>query len=288
MKRIIFVDDDKLNIGQFASRFHDAKAYNVEIVSRLECLDQVLQKGECDFAFVDLMMDPGEVDVPTGFSPEQVGLLVAAMIKSKYPRAFVMILTGSYSVDLEYIASLAYVDRAAHKRNITPADVESLVSGVGQGDEVQRGRPQTMFIGSSVEGLAIAEALQSNLDYALESTIWSQGVFGLSDGTLEVLVRASENFDFATLVLTPDDLVRKRGKKTWQARDNVLFELGLFMGKLGRHRTFIVHERGVQIDLPSDLAGVTPATFSRRTDGNLRSALGPVSTQIKLAVGGQE
>jgi Predicted nucleotide-binding protein containing TIR-like domain len=92
-------------------------------------------------------------------------------------------------------------------------------------------------------------------------------------------MRAVGGFDFAILVLTPDDLVERRGAQGQQPRDNVLFERGLFMGRLGRERTFIVHGRGVELNLPSDLAGIQPATFARRGDGNLRAALGPVTTR---------
>ncbi|QRK06734.1 nucleotide-binding protein [Archangium violaceum] len=141
-----------------------------------------------------------------------------------------------------------------------------------------------IFIGSSVEGLPIAESIQLGLDYDAECTIWSQGVFGLSGGTLESLSRAVEEFDFAVLVLTPDDLVQKRGKTRSSPRDNVLFELGLFMGALGRERTYIVYCRDVPIDLPTDLAGVTVASFGKRTDNNLHAALGSVCTQIKSAI----
>lgn len=96
---------------------------------------------------------------------------------------------------------------------------------------------------------------------------------------------ASSKFDYAILVLTPDDLVTVRDSATQQPRDNVLFELGLFMGKLGRERTFIVHGQGLDLKLPSDLAGVTAATFAKRSDGNLRAALGPVSTRLKTSMG---
>jgi len=141
-----------------------------------------------------------------------------------------------------------------------------------------------MFIGSSVEGKDIAEHIQSGLDYDIEPTCWHQGIFGLSDGSLESLVRAAQDFDFAALVLTPDDLVIKRGSEKGSPRDNVVFELGLFMGALGRERTFIVYNRDEQIDLPTDLAGVTPAIFASRSDNNLQAALGPVCTRIKQAI----
>jgi predicted nucleotide-binding protein len=150
---------------------------------------------------------------------------------------------------------------------------------------VKLGKPR-LFIGSSVEGLRVAEALQLNLEYSAEVTLWSQGVFGLSLGTLEGLVGDAESFDFAILVLTPDDVTTKRNQPGNTPRDNVLFELGLFMGALGRERTFIVHPRDVTMDLPSDLAGVTCATFERnRQDGNMQAAVGGPSTKVKETIG---
>lgn len=143
-----------------------------------------------------------------------------------------------------------------------------------------RVRP-SVFVGSSAEGLKIAKALQVLLDDACEVTIWSQGVFGLSQGTLESLVHALDQYDFAILVLTADDLVTSRETSSSAPRDNVLFELGLFMGGLGRERTFIVYDRTASLRLPSDLAGVSAATFEPHASGNLQSALGAAATQVE-------
>ena len=147
--------------------------------------------------------------------------------------------------------------------------------------ERQRPIRPSVFIGSSSEGLKIARFVQVELDRACEVTIWSQGVFGLGEGTLEALVRAVNEFDFAILVLTPDDLVESRGAEKQAPRDNVLLELGLFLGALGRKRTFEVHDRTANIKLPSDLAGVTPATYEPHASGNLRAALGAPCTLIE-------
>src|SRR4051794_30612749 len=97
-----------------------------------------------------------------------------------------------------------------------------------------------MFIGSSAEGLRVAQELQAELEHDVEATVWSQGVFGLSGGTLETLEARSHEFDFAVLVLSPDDLISKRETSGHVPRDNVVFEAGLFMGALGRRRTFLV------------------------------------------------
>jgi hypothetical protein len=138
-----------------------------------------------------------------------------------------------------------------------------------------------IFVGSSTEGLKYAKALQQNLDHTMEVVLWSQGVFGLSGGTLESLVEKLESVDFAALVVTPDDLIYSRGTTQPAPRDNVLLELGMCIGTLGRERSFLVFDRTSEIKLPSDLAGITPATFQPHTDGNAQAALGAACTQIE-------
>lgn len=113
-----------------------------------------------------------------------------------------------------------------------------------------------LFIGSSSEGLAIARELQAEVDQQCQPTVWSQNVFVPGGTTLGDLLAASQNFDFAALILTPDDSVISRGEQAMAARDNVIFELGLFLGALGPRRVFIIHPRGEDLRLPSDLAGV--------------------------------
>ncbi|AUX28447.1 DNA-binding protein [Sorangium cellulosum] len=149
-----------------------------------------------------------------------------------------------------------------------------------------RFRTPRVFIGSSAERLSIsiAEELQSGLQYVAECTIWTQGVFGPSTNVLDDLVCRARDSDCAIFVLTPDDLVAKRGQVGKAPRDNVVFEVGLFMGTLGRGRVFIVCNRDVRIDLPSDLVGVTVVSYGERTDSNLSAALGPVCAQLKKKI----
>ena len=142
----------------------------------------------------------------------------------------------------------------------------------------------SVFIGSSSEKHRIAEAIQANLERDCDSVVWSQGVFGLGQGTLESLVEVADSFDFAVLVVTAEDMLTSRGEEQEAPRDNVLFEIGLFIGVLGRRRTFVVVDTARQIKLPSDLAGVTLAGFQVRDGGSLQAALGPCCFQIKQAI----
>jgi len=68
-----------------------------------------------------------------------------------------------------------------------------------------------LFIGSSVEGLPVAYAVQSNLEHGFEATVWTQGVFELSKVTLESLIEALDTFHFAVFVFTADDILILRG-----------------------------------------------------------------------------
>ena len=140
-----------------------------------------------------------------------------------------------------------------------------------------------VFIGSSSEGLEVADALQELLEPLSEATVWTQDVFKPSRTTIESLALAVRKYDFAVLVMSPDDLVRKRSHEAPTPRDNVVFELGMFTGALGRDRAFFVHCRTAPPELPSDLLGIEALTYSERTDGNLKAALGPVASRLKRA-----
>jgi Predicted nucleotide-binding protein containing TIR-like domain len=143
----------------------------------------------------------------------------------------------------------------------------------------------SVFIGSSTEGLKIARAVEYQLQHDAEVTVWNEGYFGLSHTTLETLVNSLERFDFAILILTPDDFVVSRDIPMTSPRDNVMFELGLFMGHLGRSRTFIAYDIESKLKIPSDLAGVTAAVFrGSRIDENIIAAVSPACTIIRETI----
>jgi predicted nucleotide-binding protein len=192
-------------------------------------------------------------------------------------------ITATFGAAGDFMARLTvlgrdFVDEGGFDRSNSP------IPTVQQAARITSMQKPRIFIGSSVEGHRIAEHIQLGLEHEAECTLWSQGVFGLSTMTLNGLLQARTDYEFAVLVLTPDDLVHKRDKIKSSARDNVLFELGLFMGALGPERTYVVYCRDNELDLPTDLAGFTAATFANRNDGNLQAAVGPVCTRIKNAI----
>jgi Predicted nucleotide-binding protein containing TIR-like domain len=75
---------------------------------------------------------------------------------------------------------------------------------------------------------------------------------------------------FAVVLLTPDDTGAPIGDATKtqeRARQNVILELGYFIGKLGRGRVCSIYVRGVE--LPSDLHGVLWVAYDKNGDWRL-------------------
>ena len=143
-----------------------------------------------------------------------------------------------------------------------------------------------VFIGSSSEGLDLAYAIQENLAVDAEATVWNQGVFEPSKCTLEALEEGLDQFQFGVFVFSQDDLLTLRKERYSADCDNVLSELGLFVGRLGREQNFIVIPKDASdFRLPTDLLGLATLTFdSKRRDRNLSAALGPTCRRIVEAM----
>ena len=138
-----------------------------------------------------------------------------------------------------------------------------------------------IFVGCSSEGLSVAEELQYGLSNCSDTVLWNQGTFEPGEHGLASLDKALHKYDYAVFCITPDDLTKLRGNEVFEPRDNVVFEAGLFMGRLGLDRVLLVVNRNDWPSLPSDLKGVTVVTWRDFADGDLRPALAPAILDIR-------
>lgn len=139
-----------------------------------------------------------------------------------------------------------------------------------------------VFIGSSTEGVDLAQHISSRFRrLRTVPKCWTNGVFEASKTTIESLVAISGECDFAILVLTADDVTVSRSKAKPSPRDNVIFELGLFMGALGRERTIVVAPPGIELKIPSDLLGVTMVRYKARPRDPRKRLQEPIRELIK-------
>lgn len=145
-------------------------------------------------------------------------------------------------------------------------------------------RKPRIFLASSVEGLNVANAINESLDYDAEIVHWKDG-FNLSSYTIDSLMEKSRTVDFAIFVFTPDDVSTIREQSHIVVRDNVLFELGLFIGSLSKERCFIIKPRGIDLHFPTDLLGLTPADFEgNRSDNDLTQAVNSPCNKVRKEI----
>jgi hypothetical protein len=145
-----------------------------------------------------------------------------------------------------------------------------------------------VFIGSSTEGLLVAEAVFANLSRETEPTLWTNQIFTPGSYPLESLSDAIRNHSFAVLVASPDDELAKRGLSGPSMRDNVMLEFGLFAGAFGRRRVFFICPDQPPLSIPTDLVGLAVATYdaarAARSDSDRAAAVQPACAQLRDAI----
>lgn len=142
-----------------------------------------------------------------------------------------------------------------------------------------------LFVISSSEALPVAREVADELQRDAWPNVWNEGVFFAGGYSLEALEAAVEQSDFAVAVCDADDIVTSRKSTQPAIRDNVLFELGLFMGRLTRSRAFLLHPNVEGLKVPSDLFGLTLLSYTPpKEEKDLRSAIARPCNDIRKAI----
>ncbi|HCV3302286.1 nucleotide-binding protein [Acinetobacter baumannii] len=146
-----------------------------------------------------------------------------------------------------------------------------------------------LFIASSAESLHIVEAINIKLSTTCEVSQWDNA-FDPSSFTFPTLVKKAEDVEFAVFVFHPDDEIIIRNNSYSIVRDNVLFELGLFVGKLGIEKCFIICPDNLDLKslrIPSDLSGITFCTYdAKRITSESLDAVSTACGRMRMVING--
>jgi hypothetical protein len=128
-----------------------------------------------------------------------------------------------------------------------------------------------LFIGCSTDRLPIARALKQMLIDMADVTVWDEAPeFAIGESILDGLIKVSKAYDFAILVFGQDDITIMGGVELLTVRDNVIFELGLFMGQMGKGRAFWLNPAGSRAAyVSSDLGGIVHLHFNEAPTSDL-------------------
>lgn len=123
------------------------------------------------------------------------------------------------------------------------------------------GRP-SIFVGSSRESMPIAERVRKGFpenEFVVDP--WYSGVFGKTRSAggdmsnAEWLKNFTDIYDYAIFIFAPDDETKSltrfdmpdgTARTALGTRHNVVYEFGLFMGRIGAKKTFILFDEAVE------------------------------------------
>ena len=139
-----------------------------------------------------------------------------------------------------------------------------------------------IFVISSAEAYDAARLIATGFQHdPFDVILWGEGVFKVTNYTLETLEAEVDQADFAIAVAHGVDIAEIRDQKWPIPRDNVIFELGLFMGRLGRNRAILMEPRGEAVKLPSDLKGITHIGYKYLPGKDEGSHIAPAVNAIR-------
>lgn len=125
-------------------------------------------------------------------------------------------------------------------------------------------KPQTVIFSSS-SSFHVAQGLHLNLTKKFQVHLWKGDFFGKNTTTpLWTFFKNLFNYDYAILILSDDNIIRDDvtgNEDKWVPKDNVIFELGATMARLGPQKTILVVPDFPTIHLPGYFDDVMPHKF---------------------------
>ena len=101
-----------------------------------------------------------------------------------------------------------------------------------------------LFIGCSCEALHIARSLKKVLKKhfrnSIEPFVYDETEWKNLSAIIDNLKNRVDEFYYAIFIGYPDDIIKSRDTFYYTCRDNVLFEMGLFLSRIGKERTFFI------------------------------------------------
>jgi predicted nucleotide-binding protein len=253
--KILFVDDDRYLSNSYTSALRD-EGYNVVESDGADAALRMARTREFDAVVLDIMLPHGksfdDFETQGGF---KTGLALARELRNLLPEARILALTMSTDPEIQEWFSSDDAVRYANKRDVLPPDLVRLVKNLLE----DRKSPRVFIVhGRDTRSLSELKLFLRNKLSLPDVTVLAERP---SKGrtVIEKFEYYARHVDIVFVLATPDDfgrLAESQEPEKYRGRQNVVFELGFFLGALRRSsgRVIVLHKG--DIELPSDISGV--------------------------------
>lgn len=266
MASIVIIDDD-LSMDVLSNRLHFAGHDVQRMSSSIVALEEIEKVISADLVFLDIIME-----YPSGLSQNgksyslTAGMEVLREIRKRHHDLPVIVYSATQ--DGTIIDALSDYSRLKYISKWGSPSLEELIREVnsilGLTNETTTIRTFIVHGHNDTTKLALKNYLQNTLKLPEPTILHEQPNMG------RTLIEKFEDYAVLSSVvfvlLTPDDSVAKdkdNNNQKRRARQNVIFEMGYFLGMLGRKsgRVLLLHQGAIEI--PSDISGLVYIDISR-------------------------
>ena len=254
--KVLFVEDDIYLMQDYIDKL-ECEGFEVSTANNLTEAKDSIKNSPPDFVIIDVMMPSGgkvaDIETRAGF---RTGVVLGKWLLKNYPNIKFIGFSGLSSRDV-----MDFFSKHGHGYLIKPVPIEELISTV---KNIFNETEKELYIKSFIvhghddtSKLELKNYLQNVLKMPEPIILHEQPTMGRT--IIEKFEAHSSNTDVVFVLLTPDDVgavAQESNKMKRRARQNVIFEMVYFLGKMqrGSGRVILLHKG--DIELPSDISGI--------------------------------
>jgi len=270
-KTILLVDDEYFFLEDFAESLSDA-GYRILKATTVSEAKKIIENEQIDLAILDIMLPLGadlnstDPDFLSAYGGFRSGKVLAAWIVKNYPRVkFVGFSAAINSEVIEWFHK--YGAGFYHKHDMLPHELVARVALLLNAEDLPGLKSFIVHGHDNAAKYELKNYLQNTLGFPEPVILHEQPSLGRT--IIEKFEAESSDVDLIFVLLTPDDRPAELGSVNElkrRARQNVILELGYFLGKMGRRSGRIILLHKGQLDIPSDISGLIYIDISNGID----------------------
>jgi len=267
--RIVIIDDDlAMDILVENLHYRGHEVYRIATVKN--ALDDIVNVCKSDLVILDIIMSwPKDIERGDLPSDRSAGMEIYREIRKKNQNLPIIVYTASQDASIiNAIEDDSFSSYLSKWESVTMCDLITLIYHK-LGIEYDRLKSQVFIVHghSEKDKLALKNYLQNTLKLPEPIILHERPNLG------RTIIEKFEDFaaisSIVFVLLTPDDIV-VNGDETndikWRARQNVIFEMGYFLGTLGRKSGRVILLYYPPLELPSDISGIIYIDISQGID----------------------